>query len=47
MYRRTFITPLGGEAALRAGMILKENILALASAITQTRVEALIITKVR
>ncbi len=31
----------GGEAALRAGMMLKQNILALASAITQTRAEQL------
>ena len=32
-----------GEAALRAGMMLKQNILALASAITQTPADALTI----
>jgi hypothetical protein len=36
-------TVIGGEAALRAGTMLKENILALASAITQTAADALII----
>jgi aerobic carbon-monoxide dehydrogenase large subunit len=34
-------TVVGGEAALRAGTMLKENILALASAITQMPVDAL------
>lgn len=34
-------TAIGGEAALRAGTILKDNILSLASAITQTPAEAL------
>jgi carbon-monoxide dehydrogenase large subunit len=34
-------TVVGGEAALRAGTMLKQNILALASAITQTSSEAL------
>jgi carbon-monoxide dehydrogenase large subunit len=34
-------TVIGGEAALRAGTMLKENILALASAITQMPVDAL------
>ena len=34
-------TAIGGEAALRAGAMLKQNILALAGAITQTPVEAL------
>jgi carbon-monoxide dehydrogenase large subunit len=34
-------TAVGGEAALRAGTMLKQNILALASAITQTPVDAL------
>jgi aerobic carbon-monoxide dehydrogenase large subunit len=37
-------TVIGGEAALRAGTMLKENILALASAITQTRADSLTIT---
>jgi aerobic carbon-monoxide dehydrogenase large subunit len=37
-------TVIGGEAALRAGTILKENILALASAITQTPADVLTIT---
>jgi carbon-monoxide dehydrogenase large subunit len=36
-------TAIGGEAALRAGTMLKQNILALASAITQTPVDALAI----
>jgi carbon-monoxide dehydrogenase large subunit len=36
-------TAIGGEAALRAGTMLKENILALASAITQTPAGALTI----
>jgi aerobic carbon-monoxide dehydrogenase large subunit len=36
-------TAVGGEAALRASMMLKANILALASAITQTSVDALTI----
>jgi len=36
-------TAIGGEAALRAGMMLKQNILALASAITQTPADALTI----
>jgi carbon-monoxide dehydrogenase large subunit len=34
-------TPIGGEAALRAGTMLKQKILALAGAITQTPVDAL------
>ena len=34
-------TAIGGEAALRAGTMLKQNILALAGAITQTTAEAL------
>ena len=34
-------TAIGGEAALRAGTMLKQNILALAGAITQTSAEAL------
>jgi carbon-monoxide dehydrogenase large subunit len=37
-------TAIGGEAALRAGMMLKQNILALASAVTQTPADALTIT---
>jgi carbon-monoxide dehydrogenase large subunit len=37
-------TAIGGEAALRAGTMLKQNILALASAITQTPADALTIT---
>ena len=37
-------TAIGGEAALRAGTMLRENILALASALTQTPADALIIT---
>lgn len=37
-------TVIGGEAALRAGTMLKENILALASAITQTPADTLTIT---
>jgi aerobic carbon-monoxide dehydrogenase large subunit len=37
-------TVIGGEAALRAGTMLKENILALASAITQTPADVLTIT---
>jgi carbon-monoxide dehydrogenase large subunit len=37
-------TVIGGEAALRAGTMLKRNILALASAITQRPVDALTIT---
>ena len=37
-------TVIGGEAALRAGTMLKKNILALASAITQTPADALTIT---
>jgi aerobic carbon-monoxide dehydrogenase large subunit len=37
-------TVIGGEAALRAGTMLKENILALASAITQMPADALSIT---
>ncbi|MFL6821585.1 MAG: xanthine dehydrogenase family protein molybdopterin-binding subunit [Xanthobacteraceae bacterium] len=36
-------TAIGGEAALRAGTMLKQNILALASAITQTPADALTI----
>jgi carbon-monoxide dehydrogenase large subunit len=36
-------TAVGGEAALRAGLMLKRNILSLASAITQTPVDALTI----
>jgi carbon-monoxide dehydrogenase large subunit len=36
-------TAIGGEAALRAGIMLKRNILALASAITQTPADALTI----
>jgi carbon-monoxide dehydrogenase large subunit len=36
-------TAIGGEAALRAGLMLKQNILALASAITQTPADALTI----
>jgi carbon-monoxide dehydrogenase large subunit len=36
-------TAIGGEAALRAGTMLKENILALASAITQTPADVLTI----
>jgi carbon-monoxide dehydrogenase large subunit len=36
-------TAIGGEAALRAGAMLKENILGLASAVTQTPIEALTI----
>jgi aerobic carbon-monoxide dehydrogenase large subunit len=38
-------TAIGGEAALRAGMMLKQNILALASAITQTPADALTIAE--
>ena len=34
-------TAIGGEAALRAGLMLKQNILALASAVTQTPADAL------
>ena len=34
-------TAIGGEAALRAGTMLKQNILALAAAITQTPADAL------
>ena len=37
-------TAIGGEAALRAGTMLRENILALASALTQTPADALAIT---
>jgi carbon-monoxide dehydrogenase large subunit len=37
-------TAIGGEAALRAGTMLRENILALASALTQTPADALTIT---
>ncbi|HEY7246715.1 MAG TPA: xanthine dehydrogenase family protein molybdopterin-binding subunit [Xanthobacteraceae bacterium] len=37
-------TAIGGEAALRAGTMLKRNILALASALTQTPAEALAIS---
>jgi aerobic carbon-monoxide dehydrogenase large subunit len=37
-------TAIGGEAALRAGTMLKQNILALASAVTQTPADALTIT---
>ncbi len=37
-------TAIGGEAALRAGTMLKQNILALASALTQTPAEALTIS---
>ena len=37
-------TAIGGEAALKAGTMLKRNILALAGAITQTPVDALDIT---
>jgi carbon-monoxide dehydrogenase large subunit len=36
-------TAIGGEAALRAGLMLKQNILALASAITQTPADTLTI----
>ena len=36
-------TAIGGEAALRAGTMLKQNILALASAVTQTPADALTI----
>jgi carbon-monoxide dehydrogenase large subunit len=36
-------TAVGGEAALRAGLMLKQNILSLASAIAQTPVDALTI----
>jgi CO/xanthine dehydrogenase Mo-binding subunit len=38
-------TAIGGEAALRAGTMLKQNILALASAITQTPADALTIAE--
>jgi CO/xanthine dehydrogenase Mo-binding subunit len=38
-------TAIGGEAALRAGAMLKQNILALASAITQTPADALTIAE--
>jgi carbon-monoxide dehydrogenase large subunit len=37
-------TAIGGEAALRAGTILKQNILSLAGAITQTSTDTLTIT---
>jgi aerobic carbon-monoxide dehydrogenase large subunit len=38
-------TAIGGEAALRAGLILRQNILALASAVTQTPADALTIAE--
>jgi CO/xanthine dehydrogenase Mo-binding subunit len=38
-------TAIGGEAALRAGAMLKQNILSLASAITQTPADALTIAE--
>ena len=38
-------TAIGGEAALRAGTMLKQNILALASAITQTPADALTVAE--
>src|SRR4029450_3554026 len=38
-------TAIGGEAALRAGTMVKQNILALASAITQTPADALTIAE--